>query len=162
MNIVVMLGTNPYSFDRLVRPLDELAGKKQWEVFVQLGHTSYRPRHCKFELFVSRSELIDRIRAADLVICHGGFGSIRDALSFGKPVLAVPRQPEFQESQDCQEEMVREMEEQGYLIGVYDISELSAAVDKAYGFMPTSARKSKIPGLIQAFIEQQGEQGRRS
>ncbi len=154
MNIVVMLGTNPYSFDRLIRPLDELAEKKQWDVFVQLGHTTFKPKYCKSESFVSRSELIDRIEEADLVICHGGFGSIRDALSFGKPVLAVPRQPELQESQDYQEEMVRAMEEQGYLVGVYDIKELSDAVDKAYGFIPASTGKSKIPGLIQAFIEQ--------
>lgn len=56
--------------------------------------------------------------------------SIRDALWCNKPVVAVPRKPEFGESQDCQEELVRELEKKGMVTGVYDVKNLYLAIQQ--------------------------------
>lgn len=150
--IVAMVGTGPDSFDRLVRPLDELAGKNGWDVFVQLGHTSYQPRHCKFERFVERDVLMRLIGQAELVITQGGYGGIRDALQFDKPILAVPRYPVLNESPDEQDEMVRAMEKEGYLIGLYDINGLETAIRGAQGFKPKPRRRSTIPKMLAEYV----------
>lgn len=152
--IVVLAGTNPYSFERLVKPLDELAGKHGWDVFMQLGHTELPLRHSKSVAFIGRSELVKMIEQAELVVTHGGFGSIRDALFAGKAVVAVPRRPEFNESQDYQEELVRELEESGYVIGVYDIVDLESAIERARSFVPGKLEPSRIPALIDAYLSQ--------
>ncbi|BAV33904.1 glycosyl transferase [Sulfuricaulis limicola] len=150
--IVAMVGTGPDSFDRLVRPLDELAGKNGWEVFIQLGHTRYEPRHCRFERFVERDVLLRLIGQAELVITQGGYGGIRDALQFDKPILAVPRYPALKESPDQQEEMVRAMEKKGYLIGLYDINGLETAIRGAMGFKPNPRSGSAIPKMLAEYV----------
>lgn len=150
--IVAMVGTGPDSFDRLVRPLDELADRRGWDVFVQLGHTSYIPLHCRFERFVERDALLQMIRDAELVITQGGYGGIRDALAFNKPIVAVPRYPELHEAPDHQDEMVRAMEACGYLIGVYDVDALEQAIEKARSFIPTARAVSHIPEMLSDYV----------
>lgn len=150
--IVALVGTGPDSFDRLVRPLDELAGKNGWDVFIQLGHTRHEPRHCKFERFVERDVLLRLIGQAELVITQGGYGGIRDALRFDKPILAVPRYPALNESPDQQEEMVRAMEKKGYLIGLYDINGLETAIRGTMGFKPNPRSGSTIPKMLAEYV----------
>ena len=79
--IAVLLGTNPYSFEPLVMAVDAIAERGEEEFFVQLGNTPYEPRHCAFVRFIEKELLEEKIDAATLVITHGGFGSIRDALA---------------------------------------------------------------------------------
>jgi UDP-N-acetylglucosamine transferase subunit ALG13 len=150
--IVVLLGTNPYSFDRLIRPLDRLAGQKGWDVFVQMGNTTYSPEHLRHEAFVPRQELLAIVAQAEVVVCQGGFGSIRDALSLNKPIVAVPRQPELGESPDAQEELVRALENLGYVVGVYEIGDLEEAIERARQFVPEPRMASRIPVIIGKFL----------
>ena len=152
--IVVLTGTGPDTFERLIRPLDELTGRHGWEVFVQLGHTPFEPQWCKYERFVERSGLIKIVENAELVITHGGFGSMRDALALGKPVVAVPRRVDFNEVQDDhQEELVSELERGGLVIGVRDMIDLEGAIEKARTFLPGTVPKSRIPDLISEFLD---------
>ena len=150
--IVVLTGTGPDSFDRLVRPVDELAQYNGWDVFIQLGHTHFEPKHCQYERFVERDVLLRMIEEADLIITQGGYGSIRDALLFNKPIVAVPRDPTLHESPDYQDEIVRAMEQKGYLIGVYDITQLEIAIQKARGFTPAARSASLIPGMLAQYV----------
>ena len=150
--IFVMVGTNPYSFDRLVRSVDSLAAQYKWDVYIQLGHTSYIPKNCRYDAFVTREQMQDNISKSELVICHGGFGSIRDALAYNKPIVTVPRKPELNESQDYQEEMVKELEENNYLLAVYDIDDLEKTIEAARGFLPSKCQGSKIPSIINDYI----------
>ena len=150
--IVVLTGTSPYSFDRLVRSVDKLAHKKNLDVFVQLGYTQYEPKHCSFQRFVPNYDLITKIQAAEMVICHGGFGSIRDGLAHGKPVVAVPRTPENGEAQHYQEELLRELESEGRILAVYDIKNLSAVIDKARKFKVYHQKNTRIPEILTQYI----------
>jgi len=150
--ILTMVGTGPDSFDRLIRPLDALAKKNGWDVFVQLGHTRYEPRHCRFERFLDRDRLLKLVEDAEIVITQGGYGGIRDALLFNKPILAVPRYPSLSESPDHQDEMVRAMEQKGYLIGLYDVSRLESGIEKARSFHPATREASAIPSMIAEYV----------
>ena len=150
--IMTLVGTGPDPFDRLIRPLDELAGKKGWDVFIQLGHTRYEPTHCRFERFMVREVLLQKIQDADLVITQGGYGGIRDALQFNKPIVAVPRYPSLGESPDHQDEMVRAMEQMGYVIGLYDIANLEIAIERARSFVPSPRTASTIPGMLAGYV----------
>lgn len=150
--IMTLVGTGPDPFDRLIRPLDELAGKKDWDVFIQLGHTRYEPTHCRFERFMAREALLQKIQDADLVITQGGYGGIRDALQFNKPIVAVPRYPSLGESPDHQDEMVRAMEQKGYVIALYDIADLETAIESARNFTPSPRIPSAIPGMLAGYV----------
>jgi len=151
--ILVLVGTNPYSFDRLVSAIDQYALQAGEEVFIQLGHTSYVPRHAKHECFLEKEEISRKILEAELVVTQGGFGSIADCLRAKKRVVAVPRKPELNESPDCQEELVRELERLGLVTGVYDIDNLHDAIIFARKIDLMEKNNSIIPNIIQKFIQ---------
>ena len=150
--ILVLVGTNPYSFERMVGAVDELAEKKKWDVFIQLGNTAYEPSHCKYERFVNKDIILEKIQACEFVICHGGFGSMRDALAADKKIIAVPRKPELGECNDYQEELVRELEDLGLVMGVYDIDTLPDAVERLDTFIPDKPGPNRIPDIIQEYL----------
>lgn len=150
--ILVLLGTNPYSFTRLAKAADRYAEKSMEKVFIQLGHTNYLPLSAGYKDFLSKQDIINMIDEAEIVITQGGFGSIADCLRAGKKVVAVPRKPELNESPDQQEELVRELEKLDRLIGVYDIEELPEAILKAKFTKFKSGEKPFITDLINNFL----------
>jgi len=151
--ILVLLGTNPYSFSRLAKAVDGYSAQSGEEVFIQLGHTRYLPANAKYRRFLSRGDLLEKINNADLVITQGGFGSIADCLRAGKKVVAVPRKPELHESPDRQEELVRELEKLGRLIGVYEIDKLPEAVHDAKTCKFKKSNGHIISKLVNEFIK---------
>ena len=76
--ILVMLGTQNNSFHRLLEEIDNLIEKGiiKEEVVVQAGHTKYESRNMKIFSLVPLEELEKLIEKADLIITHGGVGSI--------------------------------------------------------------------------------------
>ncbi len=151
--ILVLLGTNPYPFERLACAVDDLAGRLGWDVFMQSGHTVYDLKHCRFAPFLRHEEILAKVRACEFMIVQGGCGSIHEGLAAGKPVIAVPRQPELGESQDRQEELVRALERKGCVIGLYDVTYLESAVAHARTFRATPLPPNQIPSIIRNFLE---------
>ncbi len=152
--ILVLVGTNPYSFDRLVRAVDEYAFENEEPFFIQLGHTNYIPKNASHARFLDKEEILQKIRESSLVITQGGFGSIADCLREGKKVVAVPRKPELNEAPDRQEELVRELERLGKLVGVYEIDQLGDAIIKARGLNTDNRSNQSISALINNFIKE--------
>jgi UDP-N-acetylglucosamine transferase subunit ALG13 len=151
--IVALVGTCPYGFERMLKPLDEAAKRRGWDVFMQTGFTAWRPRYSRFDAFVPRVQLMEMLEAAEVVVTHGGYGSIRDSLTCGRPVVAVPRRGDLGEHQDShQEEIVREFERMGLLIGIEDASSIESAIDRARAFVPAPRQPSRIPALIADYL----------
>ena len=143
--ILCMTGTGPYNFDRVTKKLDRLAAKNDWDVFIQIGHANYIPEHCKFEKFMGRDRLQELIEACEIVVCHGGFGSIRDSLEQNKPVVAVPRLAELNEVQDDHQTiMVKALEIAGYILAVYVVDDLDTTIERARNF---SMKKIQNTGI---------------
>lgn len=132
--ILVLLGTNPYPFARLMDAMGEYARKSGVRVIAQSGNT---PPHADVEChpFVAHSQLVEWIEKADVVVCQGGFGSLSDCISHGAKTVAVPRSVQLNESVDDQAELVRALAEEGLVVPVYEISELPDAIDAANSLM---------------------------
>lgn len=128
--IFVGVGTERFSFDRLVRSIDGAApGLAGEEVFVQLGHSQYEPQACPWERLLPYPELVARIEQARVPILHGGAGMMLIAARAGKVPIVVPRRHEFAEHvDDHQVQLATRMAELGYVILVDDPSEIGAAI----------------------------------
>ena len=126
--ILVLLGTNYFSFDRLVKEIDNKISLNN-DVEIQLGNTKYIPKNCKYFIFEARDKLIERMRKADLIITQGGYGGMMDSMQLKKKIIAVPRKIDLNECLDDQKELVRYFEEKNYLVGCYEITDLNALVD---------------------------------
>lgn len=158
--IFVMLGTQNNSFHRLLEKIDELIKQEQIqeEVIVQAGYTKYESKNMEIFDMIPRNELENYQKEANLIITHGGVGSIVSSLKQGKKVIAVPRLHEYGEHvNNHQQEIIKEFEEKGYIIGVSKVEELSNAIKKANTFEPKpyEAGNQKMLSLIENFIDSQ-------
>jgi UDP-N-acetylglucosamine transferase subunit ALG13 len=151
--ILVLLGTNPYSFERLARAMDQLAGQHGWDVFMQTGNTNYKPSNCRYAAFLPRKQVQSLVKDCEVLVAQGGAGSMHEGLAAGRPVVAVPRRPELGESLDHQTELVQALEQTGRLIGVYHIECLYESIQKARSFCACAAASHRIPEIITSYID---------
>jgi UDP-N-acetylglucosamine transferase subunit ALG13 len=126
----VTVGTQ-LPFDRLVRIVDEWAGKAgRRDVVAQIGPGEYQPRHIRYQPFITPTEFSRNVEAASLIISHAGMGTILNALGLGKPVLVLPRQAKLNEHRnDHQLATARRFREQGRIMVAMDDAEMIARLD---------------------------------
>lgn len=132
--IFVTVGTHTQSFDRLLHAVDDLAGSRaiKEKVIAQIGNSAYEPRNFKWFRFTSFDELGKLYDGADVMITHGGAGSILNGLDRGKPVIAVPRLERYGEHvNDHQMDLVKFLEKKRKIIAVYDVRDLVKAIAAA-------------------------------
>lgn len=131
--IFVCLGTKRFSFNRLLKKIDELVEDKIIEdrVIAQIGHSTYEPKNYKYKRFMDLNEYDSHVNEAKLVITHGGTGAIIRALKANKQVIAVPRLAKYEEhSDDHQLQIVNHFFDEGYIYKVDNPSELEIALQK--------------------------------
>ncbi len=155
--ILVMLGNQNNSFKRLLKELDKLKEKKiiKEEVIVQAGYTKYKSDNLQIFDFIDKDKLEDYQSKANLIITHGGVGSIISSLKKGKTVIAVPRLKEYNEHvNNHQKDIVESFSNNGYIIGINDIKELEDAYKKSKDFKPKKyiPNNSKIIKAVEDFI----------
>lgn len=115
-------------FDRLIKEIDRISGLIPHSIYAQIGRTYYEPINIPFDRFLSEKGFSNYIKKADIVIAHGGFGSIYSALSQNKPLISVPKNYEFDETDNDQTDLVKFLEAKGKLKGVYDIVNLERTI----------------------------------
>ena len=131
-----------YGFDRLVKEMDEIAGRADEEVIMQIGETAYEPKNAKYFRFASKEEMDGLYDGARVVVCHAGVGSILTALEHGKPVIAIPRRKKYGECvDDHQLDIAREMEKEGRITVVCDVGELEGTLGGVSAISETKVEK---------------------
>ena len=108
-----------------------------------------------FEL-ISKEELNKLQDKADLIITHGGVGSIISSIKKDKKVIAVPRLHEYNEHvNNHQKEIIKLFNEKGYIIGIDSIEELENALLNIEKFTPTKYENNnkKMLQIISDFID---------
>ena len=98
-------------------------------------------------------ELNARMREADVVVTHAGVGSVLCARQAGHVPVVVPRLHRFGEHvDDHQLELVAALGKDGHVIGVMDISELPAAVEKAGRRADTTTAPKPLHAAVRAAL----------
>ncbi len=132
--IFVTVGTQ-LPFERLVEAVDAwAAGRPARKVFMQLGGTAYRPRHCEFAAYTPPAEWERLFDEAELVVSHAGMGTILKSLERAKPLVIMPRLAALGEHRnDHQEATARRFSGLANLRVVNDAAELAMALDAPPG-----------------------------
>ena len=128
--IFVTFGNVPLPFTRLAAEVERVACILEEEVFVQQGHTHFSFSRARAVPFVDSETMQRSLAEASIVVTHGGWGTLVEALKMGKKIVAVPRRLGT-EHNHSQEELVHALEECGYLLGVYKIERLLPAIEAA-------------------------------
>lgn len=135
--LFVTVGTHSQQFDRLLKEIDRIAEKRKDLVFfAQIGNSKYIPKNFFYKKFLSKEEYEKNFNA-DIIISHGGAGSIIHTLTLKKPLIVVPRLKRFNEhTNDHQLELAEFFERKKKCICVREIDELEKAIEKAKNFKP--------------------------
>lgn len=156
--ILVLLGTQNNSFDRLLNGIEKCIDNNKItdRVVVQSGYTNYTSDKMEIFDFISTSELNKLLLDADLIITHGGVGSIINAIKLGKKVIAVPRLAKFGEHvNDHQLQIIRSFNEFGYIKGITEMSDLADTIDNIKEFTPKQYKSNtqNILDIISNYID---------
>jgi len=129
--IFVIVGSQKFPFERLIREMDRLVEKGviQDEVVAQIGVSTYEPKHMKWHRFMDKENFDHHIENCDILVTHAGEGSIMTGLLKKRKVIAVPRYERLGEHvSDHQLEIARALEKQNCIINVEDISRLESVI----------------------------------
>lgn len=133
--ILVTLGTQKQQFNRLLDFIEKADLKG--EIVVQAGFTKYESKKMKIFDFIPYGEMEELINKCDLVITHGGTGSILTPLKKGKKVIACARLSKYGEHvDDHQTELVNIFSEEGYIIELSDHNSLDDIMKNIKTFEP--------------------------
>ena len=148
--IFVTVGSQKFQFDRLLREIDSAIEEKiiTEPVFAQIGSSTYIPKHYEYSPFLDNDDFIEKISKSNMIISHGGTGSIINSLNMKKKVIAVARLSKFGEHvDDHQLQIVDKLSINNYIIGVKDVSDLKDAIMKAKDF-PFNTYNNQEKSLI--------------
>lgn len=140
--ILITLGTQIEPFTRLLDYVEN--SKINDEIIVQAGHTKYDSKKMKIFDFIDYKKMEKLVDEADLIITHGGTGSILGPLRKGKKIIACARKAEYGEHVDNhQAELVSIFSSDGYILELNEDNSLDELVKKIKKFNPAKFKSNK-------------------
>ena len=157
--ILVTLGTQDKSFKRLLLAIDKqiILGNIKEEVIVQAGYTKYESKNMKVFDYIPMDEFNELVNKCDILITHGGVGSIVEGLKNNKKIIACARLKEYGEhTNDHQIEIIEEFSNLGYLIELKDFDKLDEILKEIINFKPKKfiSNTSNMIKLLNNYIEE--------
>lgn len=155
--ILVTLGTQDKSFERLLKAVEKEIKNKtiKEKVIVQAGYTKYKSKYMEIFDYVSQKEMEELVKKASLIISHAGVGSILTALENEKKIIVAPRLKRYGEhNNDHQIEIAKEFENQGHVIYLKKMTELSQELKNMKKFSPKLLdHNNQVIKTIEDFID---------
>jgi len=155
--IFVTVGSQKFQFNRLLIEIDRLIESNLIDdkVFAQIGYSTYIPKNFDYKMFLDKNEYIDKIDNCEIVITHGGTGSIINSVKKGKKVIGVPRQSEYGEHVDNhQYDIIDQFYESNLIYGISGIESLEKALReiKKINFREYTSNTKNIIGILDDFL----------
>lgn len=156
--VFVILGTQDKEFPRLLDAVEKQIknGVIKDKVVVQAGQTKYESEYMEIFDFLPMPKFEKLMDEADLIITHGGAGSILDAIKRGKKIIAAARLAKYKEHHnDHQKQIIGEFVKQGYLLELSDFNKLDKIIEKSKNFKPKKfeSNTNNMVKLIGEYIE---------
>jgi beta-1,4-N-acetylglucosaminyltransferase len=145
--IFVTVGST--DFDPLIKQMDELAPELGHEVVMQIGMGQYAPKNARHFRFAP--SLDPYLAQADLIVGHGGLGTIVEALEQGKKLVCVVNPTTYDRHQ---EHLLRLFAAQNHLVWCQELADLSQAIRQAQQTQLTPYRPPEchIHEVIEQFL----------
>ena len=156
--ILVTLGTQDKSFHRLLDAIQKQIDKGNIceEVVVQAGTTKYESKDMKIFDLIDRDEFAKLIEKCDLLITHGGVGSIITGLKNNKKVIAAARLQKYGEhTNDHQIQIIEKFSDTGLILSLDNFDELDKVLEKVKKFKPKKFKSNtdNMIKLIEDYID---------
>lgn len=156
--ILVTLGTQDKTFPRLLDAIQKQIdkGNIKDKVVVQAGNTKYESKDMEIFDLIDRDAFSELISSCDLLITHGGVGSIITGLKNNKKVIAAPRLEKYGEhTNDHQLQIIEKFSMSGFILPLYDFDKLDEVIKDSKKFKPKKyqSNTSNMISLIENYID---------
>lgn len=156
--ILVILGTQDKDFSRLLKAVDREIKKGiiKDRVVVQAGQTKYESKNMEIFDLIAGPEFEKLIDEADLIITHGGVGSILSGIKKNKKIIAAARLSKYKEHHnDHQKQIIEEFVKEGYILELTNFNDLGLLIEKARKFKPKKfvSNTKNMVKLIENYID---------
>jgi beta-1,4-N-acetylglucosaminyltransferase len=133
--IFVTVGASNLGFDRLVKKMDEIAGKLHEEVIIQKGFTEYTPINAKWYTYIDNKTMLKLYNDANIIITHDGAGTLLTTLTLNKSTIVVPRLKKYNECNYKNKfDLAETLKNMNRIILVYDIEKLEKSIEEVKSF----------------------------
>ena len=156
--IFVTLGTQDKSFKRLLIDIDNMIKKYKIKdkIIVQAGFTKYESKNMSIFDLLDKDEFDKYIKDCDLLITHGGVGSILTGLKNNKIVIACPRLAKYNEHiNDHQKQIIDKFSDEGYILSYNEGDDLGKIIIDSKNFKPKKyiSNTDNMIKIIKDFID---------
>ena len=156
--IFVTLGTQDKSFKRLLEMIDKeiIKGNIKEKVIVQAGFTKYDTKNMEIFDLLDKDDFDKYIKDCDLLITHGGVGSILTGLKNNKKVIACPRLAKYNEHMnDHQVQIIKRFTDSGFILPLNEFDDLGKILNKVKTFKPNKyqSNTTNMIKLIKDYID---------
>lgn len=137
--ILVTLGTQDKSFKRLLDAVQMQINKGNIKdrVVVQAGYTKFVSKDMEIFDLIGTDQFNALISECEILITHGGVGSIISGLNNHKVVIAAARLKKYEEhDNDHQLQIIEQMTKDGYILKLSNFNKLDEVLKKAKTFKP--------------------------
>lgn len=137
--ILVTLGTGEYQFNRLMEAIQKQINKGNIKdkVVVQIGHTKFESKDMEIFDLIPIEEFNKLMSECDLLITHGGVGSITTGLQNNKKIIAAARLEKYGEvANDHQLQIIKNFSDAGYIISLDNFNDLGKVIKQVKSFKP--------------------------
>ena len=144
--IFVTLGTQDKPFNRLLEAIDKEIDKGtiKDKIVVQAGCTKYESSNMEIFDLIPMDDFDKLMSECDLLITHGGVGSIVGGLNKDKKVIAIPRLAQYGEHvNDHQLQIIENFDKAGYIIGCTNLDELEDKLKLVKKFKPNKYKSNR-------------------
>ncbi len=158
--IFVTLGTQDKSFERLLKAIEKQVKEKKIKdkVIVQAGSTKFKSDYMEVFDLIPMDEFNKLIKECDILITHGGVGSILEGVKNKKIVIAAAREAKYKEhTNDHQKQIVGEFSKRGYILELKDFSKLHELIKESKNFKPKKYKSNteNVTKLLADYIEKE-------
>ena len=157
--ILVTLGTQDKKFTRLLEAIQKLIDKKviKEKVVVQAGCSNdFKSKEMEIFDLIPMDEFDKLISECDILITHGGVGSIITGLKNNKKVIAAARLKKYGEhTNDHQLQIIENFAKEGYILSLNNFDELESILKNIKKFKPKAYKSntSKFIKIIEKEID---------
>jgi len=138
--ILITLGTQDKPFYRLLEAVQKQIDNKKLKdkVIVQAGVScDFKSKDMEVFDLIPMDEFDRLISECDILITHGGVGSIITGIKNNKKVIAAARLEKYGEHvNDHQLQIIENFTNSGYILSLDNFNELDIALDKITKFKP--------------------------
>ena len=155
--IFIAVGTQKFQMNRMLRAVDDLIEKQKIheKVLAQTGYSDYVPQHFQHQPFMDTEIFDENIQRCDLLITHGGVGTIVKGMKSGKPVIVFPRLARFKEHvDDHQLQIAQAFGDKNYVLVCQQENDLIGLIQESrtHKFDLYTSQRQKMLDLLDNYL----------